>query len=166
MKYTKTLLIVIVILGLYMTSVSVIAEPVAEVTFDPVEPTPVSTVTATATITSDDEIDEVWLTIQECNPTTCFRRENVSMTLSGNDYITEFTLEKSMATYFQYYLAILSDGTWYETDLKNVTLKVDADDGGTNGGNSSGNSIPGFELVSLLIAIVIGILLFKRKRLR
>jgi len=145
---------------------NVIADPVVEeVIINPVEPTPLSTVTISATITSGDNIDKVCLIIQECKgETLCFLRVNRTMSLVDSNYQCEYKLQHEYATLFKYNFAILGDGEWFETEGTNVTLKLDSGNGGTNGGNNGGSSNPGFEFIPLLIAIFVGILLLKRKR--
>lgn len=162
----KISILALIVLSFNIINNSVIAEPVVEVTIEPSEPTPQSSVEATANISFDDDIDEVWISYKECNPNICFRLENISMTLLGDVYSKVLTLENELTTYFNYSLAILSNGTWYETDETKVNLKVDSSNGGANGGpsNEDEKGIPSFELILLLIAIIVGIILLKRKR--
>jgi len=161
----------IVILSLCVSSAIVIAEPVVEnVTITPEEPEVKDTVTITATITSDDEIEEVTLKIKECDENMCMPTETYQMELEdGNIYSYTDELTYAAATYFGYKLIITSNGNITETEFTNVTL-TPAANGGTNGGNGGNGDgdggIPGFELVPLLIAILIGVLLLRRKRSR
>lgn len=144
----------------------VLAEPVVEqVVIDPEEPEPESTVNVSATISSDENITEVYLLVQECKENLCFQRENVTMSLIDGKYEYEYELNFEETTYFKYNFNILSGGKWYETEITNVTLKekTNGNNGGTNGNE---NDAPGFELVSLFVAISLGVLLFKRKRIR
>lgn len=156
----------IVILGLCVSSVSVIAEPVVEdVTIDPEEPEPLDTVTITATITSEDDIEEVTLKIKECKADLCWTPVTYDMILDNGNYTATHELEYAAATYFGYSFIITSNGNITETEFVNVTLKLDSGNGDTNGGDEDGG-IPGFELVPLLVAILIGVLLLRRKRSR
>jgi len=166
----KILTAAIIILSLCLTSAISVAEPVVEdVTITPAEPEVKDTVTITATITSEDEIDEVTLRIKECDENMCMPTESFQMELEdGNTYTYTDELTYAKATYFGYQFIITSNGTETETEFTNVTLQP-AENGGTNGGNGGdddGNGIPGFELVPLLIAIIIGVLLLRRKRSR
>ena len=164
----KILIVTIVILGLCMLNANIMAEPVVEeVTIDPAEPTPSSTVTITATITGEDDIDAVHLTIQECKgETLCFRKDTKTMNLVDGNYQYAYKLQHEDATFFKYNFSILSNGEWFVTEQINVTLKQDSSNGDTNGGDGDGSGTPGFELIPLLIAIFVGVLLLKRKRSR
>ena len=145
----------------------VTAEPLVNVSFNPPEPTTLSALTATANITSDDEIQEVHIVFKECNPTTCFRRENVTMTLSDDNYSADIILEKEQVTFISYYFSIFSNDTWYETESANLTLKASSGNENTDvDGSDDNNAMPGFELISFLIASVVLILFFYRKRSR
>ena len=158
----------IVILSLCVSSAIVIAEPVVEdVTISPEEPKVKDTVTITATITSEEDIDEVTLRIKECDENMCMQTESYQMELEDGKYTYTDELTYAAATYFGYQFIIISNGNETETEFVNVTLKP-ADNGGTNGGNGGNGDggIPGFELVPLLVAIIIGVLLMRRKRSR
>ena len=158
----------IVILSLCVSSAIVIAEPVVEdVTISPEEPKVKDTVTITATITSEEDIDEVTLRIKECDENMCMPTESYQMEFEDGKYTYTDELTYAAATYFGYQFIIISNGNETETEFVNVTLKP-ADNGGTNGGNGGNGDggIPGFELVPLLVAIIIGVLLLRRKRSR
>ncbi len=160
----------IVLLGLCISSAIVSAEPVVEdVTIDPAEPKVLDTVTITATITSDDEIDEVTLRIKECDESMCMQTVSYQMDLDNGNYTVTDDLTFAGATYFGYQFVITIDGNETETEFVNVTLKP-ADNGGTNGGNGgngdSDNGIPGFELIPLFVATLIIIFYLRRKRSR
>ena len=158
----------IVILSLCVSSAIVIAEPVVEdVTISPEEPKVKDTVTITATITSEEDIDEVTLKIKECDENMCMQTESYQMEFEDGKYTYTDELTYAAATYFGYQFIIISNGNETETEFVNVTLKP-ADNGGTNGGNGGNGDggIPGFELVPLLVAIIIGVLLLRRKRSR
>ena len=160
----------IVILSLCVSSAIVIAEPVVEdVTISPEEPKVKDTVTITATITSEEDIDKVTLRIKECDENMCMLTESFQMEFEDGKYTYMDELTYAAATYFGYQFIIISNGNETETEFVNVTLKP-ADNGGTNGGNGGNGDgdggIPGFELVPLLVAILIGVLLMRRKRSR
>ena len=158
------------------------AEPIVEdITVSPDEPEPESEVTFIATITSDESLDQVNIIVRECKKVEgqelCFVDSfNESMSSFENTYRTELTLKHDDATYIKYNLVIKSNGTWYEYEPIQLELSVEPTNGngdGTNGNGSNGGNggdgddgTPGFEVIPFLIAIVIGVLLFRRKRLR
>lgn len=162
------LLIVTILLGFCLFCITpVLAEPVVEqVVIDPEEPAPKSTVNITTMISSDEDISDVHLLVQECKANLCFQRENVTMSLVDDEYSYEYELSFDDATYFKYNFNILSGGKWYETQITNVTLKEESDGNNNGGTDDNGGGTPGFELVSLFIAVSLGVLLFKRKRVR
>ena len=129
---------------------------VVEVTLDPEDPAPQSTIIFTAVITSEDNIEELRLIVRECKEGLCYTGGfNESMTTVDTDtYQTSVTLIHDGSTYIKYHLEIKSDGTWYKNDITEVDLKLNSD-------NTSG-----FEMILLLISIVIGTLVLKRKRWR
>ena len=166
----KILPVTIVLLGLFISSTIVMAQPVVEdITIEPAEPEVLGTVTITATITSDDGIDEVLMKIHECDPTICMPTETYEMDFVNGKYTATHKLTYTKATYFGYYFIITSNGNETETDFVNVTLKP-AENGGTNGengGDGDGNvGIPGFELVPLFVATLIIVFYLRRKRSR
>ena len=166
----KILIATILILGLCVSSASVMAEPVVDDSaIAPEEPERLDTITITATITSDETIDEVNMIIKECVGGTdndyCHLEDTQQMTLSGdNEYTCTYELQWPEVTYISYWFEITSNGELYKSDYTNVSLKVDSDNGDANGGGDGGNGSPGFELIPLLIAVFIGVILLKRKR--
>jgi len=172
MKYNmrNILVVSIVFLGLCLAGSGVVAESVvSNVSVSPTEPEPLSTITITATITSDEEIETVNLVIKECIGTPeesglCYTPETKEMTSAGDDiYTIDYSLQHSDAGYFGYHFEI--NGVEYGDGDTNVVLKAGSSNGG-NGGGDDDNGSPGFELISLLIAISIGVFLLKRKRSR
>lgn len=137
---------------------------VVEVTLDPEDPAPQSTITFTAVITSEDTLEEMRLIVQECKEGLCYIGGfNESMaTIDTDTYQASVTLIHDDATYIKYHLEIKSDGTWYKTDLTEFDLKVGSDNGNTTPNDT--DKTPGFEIIFLLITIVFGTLVFKRKR--
>lgn len=131
------------------------ADPVVnDITLNPADPSPKSTITFTVTITGD-EIDEVNLILQECNEELCFQKINQTMTkLESGKYQTSVTLSKSSATYIQYWVETKESGLWFgsDADLIKKNLKVNQDDS------------PGFELLVFFISIIILIFIIKKKR--
>lgn len=162
----KILIATMVFLSLCITSVSAIAAPTVNVVIEPEEPTRKSTVTITATITSEDEIDAVWLQIKECSQSYCHQGENLTMNLVNGKYQYEYALKWSDAVYFNYSFIISSGEESFPTEETKVLLKLDSGNGDTNGNGTSGNGSPGFELILLIIAVFIGVILLKRKRSR
>lgn len=173
MKYVKKKILVlsIVFIGLCISSSGVVADPVVEdVVIEPAEPERLSTITITATITSDEEIETVNLVIKECRGTPeesglCYTPETYEMTAVGNDtYTVDYTLHYNDAGYFGYHFEI--DGVSIPDEDINVVLKVGASNGGGDDDGDGDNGSPGFELITLLAAITIGVILLKRKRSR
>ena len=160
----KIKIIFMMILGLSLFCNYVSAEPIINVDIDPNEPAPVSQITITASISSEKDINKVYVEIQECKTDLCFQKDNVTMTKVNNDYQKQYELSRSESTYFKYSIAVLfTDGSWYnQSEKTEVTLKVS--NGGTNGGNNGNNDSPGFELIILISAISLTILLLRRKR--
>jgi hypothetical protein len=132
------------------------AEPVINsITLDPTNPSPKSTITFTADITGD-QLDEVYLILQECKEDLCFQRVNESMTKTGtNTFEVTMTLTKSSSTYIQYWIEINEDGDWYgsDSDLTKKNLSTQQED-----------SSPGFELLVFLVSLVILLFIIKKKR--
>ena len=160
----NSLVAVIVILTFYVSFSCVILNAVPSVenvTIQPENPAPSSTVTLTVTITDTNDIEGVWLIVKECDANTgvCFQKQNVSMTkIEGTDnYQKEVVLKHNDATYISYHLEIESNGEWFIEDSTDVNLEIKGDNGETN-------DTPGFVLVTLLATVSIGLLLFKRKR--
>ena len=174
------------IVGMFLIVVGslISAEPtVEEITLSPEEPEPLSEVTFIATVTSEESLDQVNIIVRKCKKVEgqelCYVDSiNESMSLFENTYRATVTLKHDDATYIKYNLVIKSEGIWYEYDPIQVNLTVEPANGngngdGTNGNGSNGgngengdNGTPGFEIISLLIAIVIGVLLLGKKRLR
>jgi len=161
----KIKIIFMIVLGLSLLLNSVSAATVINVDVEPSEPAPASKITITADISSDKEIDKVYIDIQECKEDMCFLNENVSMLKVNNNYEKEYQLTRDEATYFKYSIAIkFKDGSWYsQAEKTDITLKPSSNNNGTNGGN---NDSPGFELIIVISAVLIAMLLFKRKRSR
>lgn len=157
----------IIIFSIFLLSNNVISETIIDVDIEPDEPEPASQITITADISSENDIDEVYIEIQECKEDLCFQKENVSMNLINGIYRTSYKLTRTTATYFKYSFSIkYENGEWYETEKTNVTLKLDSGNGSTNGGDGQNKTIPGFELIILILAASISIFLLRRKRLR
>lgn len=161
----KIKIIILMVLGLSFLFNSVSAKTTINVDIEPNEPAPASKITITANITSDRDIDKVYIDIQECKEDMCFLNENVTMVKVNSNYQKQYQLTRDVATYFKYSIAVkFEDGSWYsQAEKTNITLKPSSNNNGTNGGN---NDTPGFELIILIATVLITIFLFKRKRLR
>ena len=164
----KILFATMVFLSLCVSSAIVNADPVVEsVDTDPAEPTPQSEITVTATITGVD-IVSVNLTVSECrrDTGTCFIYTDYKMEQNQDgDWFAEARLldDSGVSDYISYIFKINDDGVEYTlTGQWDVDLKIDSGNGGN--GDNGGNGSPGFEIITVLAAIAIGILLIKRKR--
>ena len=177
MKKTKQVLMTTSIIGLLLIAGGLLtaAQPtIEEITVSPDEPEPKSEVTFIATITSEESLDQVNIIVRECRKVEgqelCFVDSfNESMSFFENTYRTVLTLKHDNATYIKYNLVIESNGTWYEYDPIKLDLTVEPTNGDGNGDGNNGNGdngTPGFEVIPFLIAVVIGVLLFRRKRLQ
>ncbi|MEE9572722.1 MAG: hypothetical protein V3W20_06740 [Candidatus Neomarinimicrobiota bacterium] len=168
MKYVngKIFITMIVTLSLFMSIAS--ADPSVDgVTTDPASPTHQSTITVTATITGDD-ISSVNLTVSECKEGLCFIYTDYTMTQNDNgDWVAEATLEDTskVSTYIQYLFAVVDDGVEFP-DITSDDWKVDLtiENGGSGNGGNGGNGLPGFGIITLLVAIIIGTVLLRKKR--
>ena len=158
MKYLRgeILITTIVMVIIYISSAMVLADPAVEdISINPTSPSPKSTITFTATVTGD-QIDEVYIVLQECKEGLCYPRTNVSMTkLESGEYRKSITLSKSDATYIQYWLNIKEGGTWHgsEDDIILKYLSTNQDE-----------PTPGFELIVFFISIILLLFIIKRKR--
>lgn len=171
MKNSKRyyLLMVVLILSIYIFSAEIIVavEPsVVEITHDPQKPVAGSTVTFSATVSGED-ITAVHIIVQECNEQICFLKHNISMDkIDSLEYQKEIDLTRDDAAIVKYNLVVESNGDWYDfkDDIKQFDLAANSDNNQNNG--NGGDNTPGFELAPFFIAIMIGALYIKRKRLR
>lgn len=171
MKYMngKIFITMIVTLSLFMSIAS--ADPSVDgVTTDPASPTHQSTITVTATITGDD-ISSVTLTVSECKAGLCFIYNDYPMERNDDgDWVAEATLEdpNKVSTYIQYLFDVVDNGVEFPditSDNWKVDLTIENGGSGNGGGDDNGGSgLPGFEIITLLGAIIIGIVLLRKKR--
>lgn len=169
MKKIIILLIGMLFFGLCITTVS--AEPtVNEITTVPAKPIPLSTVKVIATITGENIIS-VKLTVAECDDEQCFiSHPPIEMNMNENGkYEVELTLEddKNRANHIQYQFTVNDSGTEYPLTNENWKTYLDlqnAGDGDDINGDGNGNDTPGFEILTLFIALIIGIFIYKKKR--
>jgi len=165
------LLLAVIILGTSFFANNVIAASVDSTTVSPDEITRKSTVTITANI-SGENIDTVNLSVEECSDETgtCFPPVlTTSMTkLSAGEYQGSVTLLNSKTTHIEYYFTITSNGVTQRIPAGIGSYRVNlsisnGNQNGTSGGNDK--KTPGFEIITVLAAITVAILLYKRKRL-
>ncbi len=160
MKYS--FLIGIVLSMLILNTIQVLgAQPT--VTITPTHPTPQSTVTFEVN-TSEENILEVWLEIQECNGDKgiCYPKQNLSMEeTSPGLYKLSVNLQHNDATYIQYTIKLDTPTGWQEYFKETkVTLSKENNDSPSNNKNNT----PGFEIIGLLAASVIITMLLRRQR--
>jgi hypothetical protein len=179
MKKTS-MIILIVILSMVFLSINVnAAYEIQNVVFNPENPIEKSSITVTATVIDLTDTDEVYIFIKECNGNTgvCDEPKNISMTKleDTNDYQSEISLTFTGATYLDYWFNLFYNNEWIRvpegvTEIYgNVEYGEETDNGDINGGTTNGegsdnNGTPGFEIILILIAVIIGIYWFKRKR--
>ena len=148
----------------------IVALPVsvqADATVDiiPPEPKALQTIEVTTQLT-DENINAVYVEIQECNGNTglCYSKVNETMSeTTANVYTASVTLTHDDATYMQYTIVVQTDQGWitYEKDTK---VTYDTASGSTNGG-SNDNDTPGFEFIGIALSIMfISFILYRRKR--
>jgi hypothetical protein len=156
----KLFISIILILSLCFSSTVISAEPVIEdVIIDPIEPKVMDTITITATVTSDEEIDSITIRIKECDETLCMQTESYEMDLVDGKYIITDELTYAKATYFSYQFIITSNGNESETEFFNVTLQPDTS-GETNGDNGESDSgIPIYIFIIIIAVIIIAIII-------
>ena len=167
MKNEKKIIVFVAlaVMSFFGTSIGFAAAPtIGEVTLNPEKPTPQSDVTFSVNVTGVD-VSSVWLVFKECKQSLCYQNKNVSMTKVGESYEREVTLEREDATYITYHVEVNSNGEWTHSESVNLTLaeKPNGDQNGDNGNNDK--KTPGFELVPFIVAVGLGVLLLRRKRL-
>ena len=160
----KILAAVLIMLGLLVLYSSLTtAEPtVGEITLDPTTPSPGSTVTFTVSVTADEEIEEVYIVVEECKTGFCYSDGfNKSMTLTNGDYTASLTLKHSDATEMKYYLDIKTSAGWTKTSTEQKTLSANS-----NSNDNGSNNTPGFEIGIILMAFIMILIVVGRKRLK
>jgi len=164
----KFLIAAIVILGLCVSTSGVTAAIGPTIELYPEEPTPQSTVLFTVIIPDSETVSNVQLIVKECKEgDICFTDSfNESMTEKDVDtFEVEITLKHDTATYIEYHVGYLNNDVWEESDSEKLDLKIESNNGNSNGGNDDTNGTPGFEFIGVLIsAIFILLILNKRKR--
>lgn len=168
-KNRHVLLISILVLGLYFSSANVVADPVVEnISTDPTSPAPLSTITVIANINGED-ISSVNLTVSECDETVCFIYNTYQMSKSeSSNWVTKATLhdDSGRSTNIKYSFDVIDSGVIYPLTDNSWRVDLASENGDQNGNGGDGNSVPGFEIIYFLIAVSIGLLLYRNKRSR
>jgi len=169
MKNLRLIILIMcsVILCLFLSIPSVIAQPNIDITFEPEEPAPESKINFTATV-SGENISEVYICLSECKEGLCYADSfNESMDeISEGVYQKDITMIHSDATYIEYWAVVNDNDTWYNFNLDYETANLKTSSNG-NGDTTNGNDTddtPGFEMILVLLSLVVLIFLFKRKR--
>jgi len=175
MKNVKMNVIVgaIILTVICLSAIGATADPVvSNLSTYPAEPEPLSTVKVTVTVTGEN-ILSVNMTVSECsdNPNQCYlAHTNIPMTLTANgNYEANVTLtdDEGRADHMQFQFVINDNGTEYTlTKGENGEWKVyfATDDGdNTQVTNGKDNSSPGFDLIFIMIAIFVGVALYKKR---
>ena len=162
----KIVLSIMVLLGMYLSSMGLATASEISVSIDPATPVVGSSVTFTAEI-HGISIYAVYLIVKECTSEFCFPEQNISMgKVDEGRYETGVLLQHENAIYIQYHLSIESDEGWETSEETKVDLLEKPDNGDQTNGEDSENGTPGFEVMPFLISVIIGAILFHRKRLR
>ena len=173
-QHVSLYLIMSVFVGLLLVPLTSAETSIESVTIEPEEPARLGDITFSAIITGE-EIQEVYLLVQECNDDICYAIDSFNESMSpgdANNYSSSITLTKDDATYIKYAFSILTEQGWEvpdSDDYTNVDLTVNSDNGNQNDNNdgSNGNSdsnTPGFELVIVLTILCTLALLIRRYR--
>lgn len=164
-RVTRNIFVIIfIILGLFLSNNSAIAENATTIEIIPESPEPQSEIEIIASIDIEG-IEQVNIHIQECDSKTgiCYERHNISLSkVDDAEYKTSYTLTESKATYIQYDLIIKTDLGW-ETPIKEEKTNLLISQNNDNGENGNQNT-PGFEILGIFLGILIILLLFKKKR--
>jgi hypothetical protein len=153
---TRVLLFVFIFLVVSTSNSAIFAGPtVVRVTIDPAQPLPLSTLTFTAILSSNETIDDLRLIVQECREDLCFAHDfNVSMEKITNDtYKGRCTLIEEEATQIKYHLKIVCNETWYNSNITLLQLAADTKKN-TSQDSHDPISTPGFEVTLIILSIV------------
>lgn len=121
----------------------------------PLEPPPCSAVSFHVGINKNITVQDVRLIVQECRNDVCFINDfNVSMNYSysccWNFYRTKITLIHEDATKIKYYVKILNNGTWYNSDTNVMNLSNTINN--TPVINPEKRLMPGFDFVLFIFS--------------
>lgn len=159
----NSLMFVFIITGLLISSTNAIANVTVDVI--PEEPKALQTIEITTQIT-DENINAVYLKIQECNGDSglCYAQDNITMTGTiDNIYTSSITLTHDDATYLQYTIVVQTDQGWTEYH-KDTKVNYEIPSSNDNGDTNDGDNTPGFEFAALALSIMfISLILYRRK---
>lgn len=156
MRYVTNSFLIIIFLGVLFFSFSVSADPaIIDITIEPPEPIPLSTITFTVVLDNTSNIEDVVLILQECQDDLCFIDIwNKSMTMINGVYRTTIALIHEQATQCKYTIAIKANETWFYSEQASINLRIDEEMNPPEN-NPNKNSTPGFELVFLFISTIL-----------
>jgi len=159
----NTLFVAILVLNIFVLTAlttAIAAPTIGEITLNPSEPTPQSTIDFSVDINGDD-ISSVWLIVQECNENICYSGQNVSMSkVSVDGYEAEATLIHADATYIKYYVEVQSE-EWTKSTYVELDLSKEPNDHTGNGNNKT----PGFELLLLIMSMMFVVFLMRKRKI-
>ena len=176
----RKIVITALVIGFFVSisAMTSVAEPtVGNIEITPTQPEQETDVTYSVEI-SGDNIQEVWIEIEECtDPESddyyCHSVYNVSTTEEDGTWTVTETLMYSDTHEAHCWPIVLDNGTWYsyKNDYSKwtnftVTAAEEPDDNGgdVDGDGDDNGGTPGFELVLLMISIAIVFVLYNRKR--
>jgi len=164
----RYILLTTIIVSLIVVNASMCfaAPTIDQITLDPDIPKPMSTVTFTVTISDHETVDSVYLIIEECKSGFCYIDPDSNKTMdkkTDGEYQLEVTLGHDDANEIKYHVEVKSNGDWSSTSITEIDL--DTSSSSNDNSNNGSGSTPGFELIFSLMAIIIGVILFRRKRL-
>jgi hypothetical protein len=177
MKQNISFLILAMIIGsLGMSQAGALEIDIGDLLVGPENPTPLSTLNLTLVL--DEEANELWISLQECNGNTgvCFPPRNISFSEKvNNNWEATVQLEEEDATYVQFNrIDVLQPNGWTTfayTEGNTLQLYLEDENGENGNGETNGNedngddtSTPGFELLVLISAITLAFLFMRRKR--
>lgn len=156
MRYVTNSFLIIIFLGVLFFSFRVSADPaIIDITIEPPEPLPLSTITFTVVLDNTSNSKDVVLILQECQGDLCFiDKWNKSMTMIDGVYRTTITLIHEQATQCKYTIAIKANETWFYSEPAVIDLKID-EQNNSHENKPNHNSTPGFELVFLFISTIL-----------
>jgi len=158
--YMRNIIFLFLLVSLLYLSANgtVAAKPVIDdVVLDPSNPTPLSTILFTLTVSSEETIEKVRLVVSECTRGACCMcsrgYSEIMDRVNQGTYQARVTLEQEEAVAMKYHFEIKSDGMWYRYDTTNLYIE----DGSL-----------GFKVALFFLVIPIGItllLMSKRRKL-
>jgi hypothetical protein len=176
-KNLKNVFVMALVTGLFLSAVGIATadEPtVGKISISPVKPTRQSEVNFSVTVTGDN-IEKVYVKVEECvgDPDSpdyfCYTGLlNVSLSNVSGTWKGTGKLQYSNSDDGHCWLVVKSNGEWYDfkndrTTWTNFTI-VPASNNGTNGGDNTDKTTPGFELILVIVSIVVALFIYKKKR--